>query len=413
MNKLTAISKQKTAFQRLLLFLLIWSSNQLKHDVEASNRTPFYVGKNYNSNFNHERQHKSITTSWFGFKRNKDIRGGDSGGGVEEVLTETSLQEKEKEGDSSSVTATAPARSNVSTTASTTNSLSTATGTYSISECTHQGERSYMEDEHYISQSGEFAAVFDGHGGRAVSRYLRQNLYANLQVVLPSVTRDSSRNVTSKDESLREDGGNEEGNQKETDKADEARSSATATKTSSSSPTLNDYEEALTQALDKVDREVQRISHWSYQGSTAVAVWIHEEKRDVLLSDDDATTLATATPRRTILASNVGDSRAVLSRAGAAMDLTRDHKPNDPFERARVEGLGGKVIWCGLVDSNGKPVENGGVYRINGNLALSRAIGDRSERPLVSAEPEFTHSVIDESDEFIVLGSGRINHAKS
>eukprot|EP00521_Asterionellopsis_glacialis_P009221 CAMPEP_0195288292 /NCGR_PEP_ID=MMETSP0707-20130614/5015_1 /TAXON_ID=33640 /ORGANISM="Asterionellopsis glacialis, Strain CCMP134" /LENGTH=489 /DNA_ID=CAMNT_0040348143 /DNA_START=292 /DNA_END=1761 /DNA_ORIENTATION=+ len=406
MTKLATCSTAKsTSITRLLIFLLL-SSDQY-YVVEGSKRTPFYVGTTTattattrydKNNINNRRQRKSATS--FGLQKKKThIRGGDSGaGGVGEVVAaETLPSSQEQEQGNASVTSTAPVRSNVTggggSSSTATNSLPTTTGTYSISECQHQGERSYMEDEHYISQSGEFAAVFDGHGGQAVSRYLRQNLYANLQVVLPSVTRDSSRNVTCKGETIQEDDqngcqGTEDGNHDE-------RSTVTA-KTSASPPTLNDYEQALKQALDKVDGEVQRISHWSYQGSTAVAVWVHEEKRESASSDP---------PRRTILAANVGDSRAVLSRAGAAMDLTRDHKPNDPFEKARVEGLGGKVIWCGLVDSNGKPVENGGVYRINGNLALSRAIGDRSERPLVSAEPEFTHSVIDESDEFIVLGS--------
>lgn len=41
--------------------------------------------------------------------------------------------------------------------------------TYKVSVCTEQGGRSYMEDEYYISNGGNFAAVFDGHGGQAVS----------------------------------------------------------------------------------------------------------------------------------------------------------------------------------------------------------------------------------------------------
>lgn len=33
-----------------------------------------------------------------------------------------------------------------------------------------QGQRKYMEDEYYIDRDGNFAAIFDGHGGPAVSR---------------------------------------------------------------------------------------------------------------------------------------------------------------------------------------------------------------------------------------------------
>ena len=42
--------------------------------------------------------------------------------------------------------------------------------------------------------------------------------------------------------------------------------------------------------------------------------------------------------------------------------------------------------WYGLLEQDGSPMEGMGVYRINGNLAVARAIGDRSERPFVSSE---------------------------
>jgi serine/threonine protein phosphatase PrpC len=201
-----------------------------------------------------------------------------------------------------------------------------------------------MEDEYLINQNGAFAAVFDGHGGNAVSRYLRQNLYANVQAAAPVSTVEEC--VT-----------------------------------------------ALKAALKKVDREVQRISHWSFQGSTAVAVWVVSEDR----VDEE--------PKRTVIAANVGDSRAVMCRNGEALDLTVDHKPNTAAEKARVEALGGKVVWCGMVDEDGKPVPNAGIHRVNGNLALSRAIGDRSERPAVTSKPDMTTFDVEDDDEFIILAS--------
>ena len=43
---------------------------------------------------------------------------------------------------------------------------------------------------------------------------------------------------------------------------------------------------------------------------------------------------------------------------------------------------------------------------MNGNLALSRAIGDRSERPMVTAEPEIISVPVQEDvDEFILVAS--------
>jgi serine/threonine protein phosphatase PrpC len=69
--------------------------------------------------------------------------------------------------------------------------------------------------------------------------------------------------------------------------------------------------------------------------------------------------------------------------------------------------MGGKVVWCGVVDDSGKPVPDAGIYRVNGNLSISRAtrIGDRSERPAVTFDPDVTTYSIEEGDEFKVLGS--------
>jgi serine/threonine protein phosphatase PrpC len=42
-----------------------------------------------------------------------------------------------------------------------------------------------------------------------------------------------------------------------------------------------------------------------------------------------------------LLVANAGDSRSVLvRRGGAALPLSRDHKPTDPAEAARVEAAG-------------------------------------------------------------------------
>lgn len=57
---------------------------------------------------------------------------------------------------------------------------------------------------------------------------------------------------------------------------------------------------------------------------------------------------------------NVGDSRAIASINGNLEVLSLDHKPSNPIEMKRITNAGG---W---VDSN----------RVNGNLALSRALGD-------------------------------------
>lgn len=44
------------------------------------------------------------------------------------------------------------------------------------------------------------------------------------------------------------------------------------------------------------------------------------------------------------------------------------------------------VTWEGFECSQGLQIEGTGVYRINGNLAVARAIGDVDYRPWVSGE---------------------------
>ena len=61
-----------------------------------------------------------------------------------------------------------------------------------------------------------------------------------------------------------------------------------------------------------------------------------------------------------VYCANAGDSRTVLASRGNAKDLSIDHKPDNPNELARIQNAGNFV-------------QEG---RINGRLALSRALGD-------------------------------------
>jgi len=99
-----------------------------------------------------------------------------------------------------------------------------------------------------------------------------------------------------------------------------------------------------------------------------------------------------------IIFSNCGDSRGVLSGDGAKPVLvTQDHKPNNPPELERIQNAGGSVM----------------IQRVNGSLAVSRALGDFEYKnvdgkgpteQLVSPEPEFYMKKREtEKDEFLVL----------
>lgn len=93
-----------------------------------------------------------------------------------------------------------------------------------------------------------------------------------------------------------------------------------------------------------------------------------------------------------LLVANVGDSRAVISRAGEAVALSIDHKPDRGDERKRIEEAGGVVMW-------------GGTWRVGGVLALSRAFGDRLLKRYVVADPEIQEEQITNDVEFLVIAS--------
>ncbi|XP_032819598.1 protein phosphatase 1B-like isoform X1 [Petromyzon marinus] len=93
---------------------------------------------------------------------------------------------------------------------------------------------------------------------------------------------------------------------------------------------------------------------------------------------------------------NCGDSRAVLYRDGGVHFFTEDHKPCNPREKERIQNAGGSVM----------------IQRVNGSLAVSRALGDFDYKSvdgkgpteqLVSPEPEVYEVERSDKDEFMVL----------
>lgn len=96
---------------------------------------------------------------------------------------------------------------------------------------------------------------------------------------------------------------------------------------------------------------------------------------------------------RRIVCANAGDSRAIIVRKdGSVVRLSRDHKPGMPDETQRINALGGKVIYWGR-------------WRVEGLLAVSRAIGDSSLKPYVTSEPEVCEYDIGNDDWFLVISS--------
>ncbi|KAE8181313.1 hypothetical protein CF336_g8965, partial [Tilletia laevis] len=145
-----------------------------------------------------------------------------------------------------------------------------------------------------------------------------------------------------------------------------------------------DYEAALKRAFLATDEDLREDAAFANDSSGCTAV-------AALLVPGETSEAA-----RRIIVANAGDSRSVLSLKGEAKPMSYDHKPTNQKETARIVGAGGFVEFG----------------RVNGNLALSRALGDFEfkgnhslppEDQAVTADPDvIVHSMTGE-EEFLVL----------
>lgn len=135
-------------------------------------------------------------------------------------------------------------------------------------------------------------------------------------------------------------------------------------------------------------------------GCTAVSMIVTSDLKLICVSPSPPHTRVTRPARLLTIPSppqaNAGDSRAVMSVKGEAVALSEDHKPTNQGENARIVAAGGFVEFG----------------RVNGNLALSRALGDfefkqsstlSPETQIVTADPEITIHEHTDEDEFVVV----------
>jgi len=113
--------------------------------------------------------------------------------------------------------------------------------------------------------------------------------------------------------------------------------------------------------------------------------------------DSGTTAIVALVHNNKLFVANVGDSRCVLCRNGASLDLSVDHKPEDEIEKNRIEAAGAKVTDDG---------------RVNGGLNLTRALGDHTykqnkdippEEQAITALPDITETELTKDDDFMVL----------
>lgn len=217
--------------------------------------------------------------------------------------------------------------------------VSVQTGTFrsesvAWAACSMRGWREAMEDAHVIDMldpsvfdDAALFAVLDGHGGKEVSTLASRLLTG--EVLL------------------------------------RGRELRVADKETVGSGLL---EATLAEALPRLDAKLRAGPHWIGRAMPGV---LHP----FTACGSTACVAAVNFDSREVIAANVGDSRALLIRNGKAIPLTKDHKPEDPIERSRIKDAGGRVIRMGPC------------YRVDGNLNLSRALGDFNLKANASLPP--------------------------
>ncbi|XP_021467852.1 protein phosphatase, Mg2+/Mn2+ dependent, 1Ab isoform X1 [Oncorhynchus mykiss] len=225
-----------------------------------------------------------------------------------------------------------------------------------------QGWRVEMEDTHtaviglpHGLNPWSFFAVYDGHAGSQVARYCCEHLLEHI-TSNPDFRGGGAG-----------PGGGEEGGRAILDRH-------------GPEPSVESVKSGIRTGFLQIDEQMRAISERKHgadrSGSTAVGVMI--------------------SPRHMYFI-NCGDSRALLSRGGRVHFFTLDHKPSNPLEKERIQNAGGSVM----------------IQRVNGSLAVSRALGDFDYKcvhgkgpteQLVSPEPEVYEIERSEAeDEFVVL----------
>ncbi len=217
-----------------------------------------------------------------------------------------------------------------------------------------QGYRTEMEDQHiHEKMPGApdhlFLGVFDGHGGKGCAIYVAGNDPD------PECKKNSLVNIVARQQEWLD-----------------------YLKTNS----IDSLETALTKAFIEMDVVMQGYCQsnpakaYHFGGCTAVTVMITPEW---------------------IICANAGDSRATMChKNGTQITLSKDHKPDNPIEKERIEKAGGQV--------HNK--------RVDGSLAVSRGFGDfefklDKEKPAdqqkVSCVPEIMKEKRSPQEEMIIL----------
>mmetsp|Transcript_148757 Transcript_148757/g.273090 ORF Transcript_148757/g.273090 Transcript_148757/m.273090 type:complete len:673 (+) Transcript_148757:107-2125(+) len=223
----------------------------------------------------------------------------------------------------------------------------------------------YASDE-AMEELGVYFGVFDGHGGTQVADHIAKQLHKNIMVQF----RQKQVQPASRDEKIRA---------------------------------------GIKEAFLQTDKEILSMAErkkFEQVGSTAVTALLHGNPK-----------LGTALR---LVVANLGDSRAVLCRAGQAVAASEDHKPQRIDEKKRIERAGGLVLqvrgaWRVAASTNPNSMSKSARREYQG-LAMTRSFGDlyfKKPTLLSVAEPEIQIIPLTDKDLFLVLATDGIYHVLS
>ncbi|KAF3587570.1 hypothetical protein F2Q69_00025743 [Brassica cretica] len=234
---------------------------------------------------------------------------------------------------------------------------------------TQQGRKGVNQDsmivwEDFMSKDVTFCGVFDGHGphGHLVSRKVRESLPVRLLSFLQSKQSKSESQEADKEE------------EEEASEEDKLKLL---------------WEEAFLKAFSAMDKELRSHPNVECFCSGSTAVTVIKQGSNLFMG-------------------NIGDSRAILGSKDSndslvATQLTVDLKPDLPREAERIKQCKGRVF--ALEDEPEVP-RVWLPYDNAPGLAMARAFGDFCLKDYgVISVPEFSHRVLTDRDQFIVLAS--------
>lgn len=282
-----------------------------------------------------------------------------------------------------------------------------------------QGWRRDMEDAHIaIADIGEefqgvgVYAVFDGHGGKAVSGFCKAKFVDELR----RLTQDVGRTKFGKNKSKKRHCGAKleaadfEPIMKDAfHRMDEMLRDPANAKTLANmvgkvpGGAIADLRKQLAAAQQKRGRgELSKLEQEEMmENYTRLQKFEQAEKGEEFQADTvGCTAICVLVRKEDVVAANAGDSRAVMCSSGQAVELSFDHKPASEIEKTRIEAAGGYLE------------DTPGGARVNGNLNLSRAVGDleykkRDDLPpeaqIICSTPDVLIKKLTLEDEFLIL----------